>query len=409
MTDRPAPSIGGLLAAAIVLALFSVAPAAAQVWPAPPAGTGAGAEAPGAADAPAAPDGTLDTAPGPAAVPEGLFEVRGIAVDVTAQTAAAAREQALAKGAREAFWQLIDRLTLSSDRAKIGQVSDAQIETMIRDLSVAGEKYSSVRYLATLDFTFKEEEVRSLLGRRNVPYAVTQAKTLVVLPVLRSEGSLVLWEEPNPWFDAWRGLPGGQLVPVMVPLGDLTDVEIIGAEDAAVGEPQKIAEITTRYEASEALVPFAVLSTDAATGASEVAVALTLYGAEGPRRGPTRRYAAGEGENVEQLLARAAEATMTEVQNQWKRENLVIAGNASMESVAVPITGLNDWLTVRRRLERVQTIEKIDVVLLSRSLAVINIHHFGTAEQLGLALEQEDLILRQGAEGLVLTPRPQRS
>ncbi|HSO42015.1 MAG TPA: DUF2066 domain-containing protein [Rhodospirillales bacterium] len=345
-----------------------------------------------------------------AAAPVGLFEVRGVAVDFTAATAAAAREQAVAKGARDAFWQLIDRLTLSSDRAKVGQVSDAEIETMIQDLSVAGEKYSSVRYLATLDFTFKEDEVRSLLSRKGVPYAVTQAKTIVVLPLLRSDDALVLWEEPNPWFGAWRSLPGGQLVPVMVPLGDLTDVEIIGAEEAAVGEPEKIALITTRYQASEALVPFAVLDASTASGAAEVAVALTLYGPEGPRKGPTRRYVAAEGEDVDQLLARAAEATMTEVQNQWKRENLVVAGGqASMESVAVPITSLSDWLTVRRRLERVQTIERIDVVLLSRSLAVINIHHFGTAEQLGLALEQADLILRQGAEGLVLTPRPQRS
>lgn len=396
MTDRRGRSGRQAIAAAILSTLFTVAPAMAQVWPAPPAGAD-----PGVPSA-AAPDAVPTT-------PAGLFEVRGVAVDVTAATAAAAREQALAKGAREAFWQLMDRLTLSSDRAKIGQVSDAQIETMIQDLSVAGEKYSSVRYIATLDFTFNENEVRGLLARKGVPYAVTQARTIVVLPVLRNDGELVLWEEPNPWFGAWRSLPAGQLVPVMVPLGDLTDVEIIDAEQATVGEPQKVAEITTRYQASEALVPFAVLDTETASGAPEVAVALTLYGPDGPRKGPTRRYVAGEGEDVDQLLARAAEATMTEVQNQWKRENLVVAGEASMESVAVPITGLNDWLMVRRRLERVQTIEKIDVVLLSRSLAVINIHHFGTPEQLGLALEQEDLILRQGAEGLVLTPRAQRS
>ncbi len=396
MTDRRAPRGRPTIAAAILLALFCLSPAAAQVWPAPPPGV---EPAPGAAAPPEA----------VAVTPPGLFEVRGVAVDVTAATAAAAREQAMAKGARDAFWQLVDRLTLSSDRAKIGQVSDAQIETMIQDLSVAGEKYSSVRYLATLDFTFNEDEVRSLLSRKGVPYAVTQAKTIVVLPLLRADGTLVLWEEPNPWFGAWRSLPGGQLVPVMVPLGDLTDVEIIGAEDAAVGEPQKVAEITTRYQASEALVPFAVLDTDTASGAAEVAVALTLYGPEGARKGPTRQYGAAEGETVDQLLSRAAEATMTEVQNQWKRENLVRPGDAAIESVAVPITGLSDWLAVRRRLERVQTVEKIDVVLLSRSLAVINIHHFGTPEQLGLALEQEDLILRQGAEGLVLTPRPQRS
>lgn len=387
MTDRHPPRGRLSFIAALFLVLSSLAPASAQVWPQ----AGAGAQTPGGA------------------TPQGLFEVRGIPVDVTAATAAAAREQAMAKGAREAFWQLMERLTLSSDRAKIGQVSDAQIETLIQDLSVAGEKYSSVRYLASLDFTFKEDEVRGLLARKGVPYAVTQAKTLVVLPLLRTEETLVLWEEPNPWFGAWRTLPAGQLVPVMVPLGDLADVETIGAEEAAVGEPQKIAEITTRYEASEALVPFAVLDTETASGAAEVTVALTLYGPDGGRRGPTRRYTAGAGEETDQLLARAAEATMTEVQNQWKRENLVSAGEASMESVSVPIAGLNDWLTVRRRLERVQTIEKIEVVLLSRSLAVINIHHFGNAEQLGLALEQADLTLREGAEGLVLTPRGQGS
>lgn len=407
MTDRRAPGAGWAFAAAILLAVLGLPAAGAEVWPRPATepdvvpGTGSGGEVAAPAEAVAEPMA--------ATTPAGLFEVRGVAVDVTAATAAAARQQAMTKGARDAFWQLIDRLTLSSDRAKIGQVSDAEIETMIRDLSVAGEKYSSVRYLATLDFTFKEDEVRSLLTQKNVPYAVTQARTLVVLPLLRNDGTLVLWEEPNPWFNAWRALPSGQLVPVMVPLGDLTDVETIGAEDTIVGEPEKVAEITTRYQASDALVPFAVLDTNTATGAPEVAVALTLYGPEGPKKGPTRRYVAGEGEDVDQLLARAAEATMTEVQNQWKRENLVSAGQASMESVAVPITGLNDWLMVRRRLERVQTIEKIDVVLLSRTLAVINIHHFGTAEQLGLALEQADLILRQGAEGLVLTPRPQRS
>ncbi|MBL8660250.1 MAG: DUF2066 domain-containing protein [Rhodospirillales bacterium] len=342
----------------------------------------------------------------PTAAQVGLFDVRGIPVDVTAQTAAAAREQAMSKGARDAFWQLIDRMTLSSDRAKVGKVSDAQIETMIRDFSVADEKYSSVRYIATLNYTFKEDEVRLLLAQRGVPYALTRAKTLVVLPVLRSEGSLVLWDEPNPWLAAWRALPGGQLVPVMIPMGDAADMAAIDAEQAAVGDADRMREIALHYGAVDALVPFAVLAPDTGSGAAELTVALTLYGADGARKGPTRRYTATNGESADDLLARAAEATMTEVQNQWKRENLVVASQAAVESVAVPISSLEDWLTVRRRLDGVETIEKTDVVLLTRSHALINIHHYGTAEQLGLALEQADLILRQGAEGLVLTARP---
>ncbi len=342
----------------------------------------------------------------PTAAQVGLFEVRGVPVDVTAATAAAAREQAMTKGARDAFWQVIDRMTLSSDRAKVGKVSDGQIETMIKDFSVADEKYSSVRYLATLNYTFKEEEVRRLLAQKGVPYALTRAKTLVVLPVLRSDGSLVLWEEPNPWLAAWRSLPGGQLVPVMIPLGDAADMAAIDAEQAAVGDGDRMREIALHYGTLDALVPFAVLTPDTGSGTTELAVALTLYDADKARKGPTRRYNTAEGESVEDMLARAAESTMTEVQNQWKRENVVVASQAAIESVAVPISSLDDWLTVRRRLEGVQTIEKTDVVLLTRSHALINIHHYGTTEQLGLALEQADLILRQGAEGLVLTTRP---
>lgn len=342
--------------------------------------------------------------PGSAQV--GLFEVRGIAVDVTAATAAAAREQALSEGARDAFGQILDRVTLSSDRARVGKVSAAQIESMIKDFSVADEKYSSVRYIATLNYTFKEEDVRRLLAQKGVPYAVTRAKTIVVLPVFRGEGDLKLWEEPNPWLAAWRSLPGGQLVPVTVPLGDVNDVSIIDAEEAAVGDAARLREIAIQYGTADALVPFAVLTNNTGAGAAELAVALTLYGVDGSKKGPTRRYSTGAGESVEDMLARAAEATMSEVQNQWKRENLVVATEASVDSVTVPISSLDDWLTVRRRLDQVQTIDKTDVVLLSKTHALVNIHHYGTTEQLGLALEQADLILRQGAEGLVLTARP---
>lgn len=341
----------------------------------------------------------------PGATQVGLFEVRGIPVDVTAATAAAAREQAMSKGAREAFGRLLDRVTLSSDRNKVGKVSESEIETMIKDFSVSDEKFSSVRYLATLNYTFKEEEVRRLLAQKGVPYAVTRAKTIVVLPVFRGDGELKLWEEPNPWLAAWRSLPGGQLVPVMVPLGDVNDVSIIDAEEAAVGDADRLRAIALQYGAVDALVPFAVLTGSAEADVAELAIALTLYGPDGAKKGPTHRYRTGEGESAETMLARAAEATMAEVQNQWKRENLVVASEAAVDAVTVPIASLEDWLTVRRRLDRVQTIDKTDVVLLSRTHALVNIHHYGTTEQLGLALEQADLILRRGSEGLVLTAR----
>ena len=52
---------------------------------------------------------------GSTATAQDVFEVSGVAVDVTAETAAAARARALASGEQRAFEILLDRLTLKSD------------------------------------------------------------------------------------------------------------------------------------------------------------------------------------------------------------------------------------------------------------------------------------------------------
>ena len=65
-----------------------------------------------------------------------------------------------------------------------------------------------------------------VLRRGNVPFSETYARPLVVLPVYHEGDIAVLWDEPNPWLSAWRDLPPADgLQPLMVPLGDLSDMK----------------------------------------------------------------------------------------------------------------------------------------------------------------------------------------
>jgi hypothetical protein len=96
-----------------------------------------------------------------------IYEIQGIAVDVTAGTAAAARKKALADGEASAFRRLLERITLLEDRHRLPTFKGSDISTFVQDFSVADEKTSSVRYLATLSYRFKRRDVRELLISHN--------------------------------------------------------------------------------------------------------------------------------------------------------------------------------------------------------------------------------------------------
>ena len=90
----------------------------------------------------------------------GQFEVLGVTVDVTADSAQTARAQALAAGEKKAFRQLLQRLTLQAYHDRLPDVSAAEITGLIVDFAVADEKASSVRYIAKLDYHFRGAGVR---------------------------------------------------------------------------------------------------------------------------------------------------------------------------------------------------------------------------------------------------------
>jgi hypothetical protein len=336
-----------------------------------------------------------------------IFEVRDVKVDVTAKTAAAAREQALADGEVEAFRLLIERLTLPADRALLPELTRLEIASLVKDFSVAEEKASTVRYLASLDYTFKADKVRRLLVDSGVPYAATRSKPVLVLPVYQSAGVPILWDDPNPWRDAWAARPEwAGLVPTLVPLGDLADIAAIDVQQAVEGDPARLAALARRYGTGDTLVVQAVQEDPAAAGPPELKVSVARYRPEGRVQAQVRKFRAGEGETLDAVFDRAVDAITGQIENDWKQENLLRFDRPSVAAVTVPITALGDWLAVRRRLADVAVLQRIDLVLLSRDQARVNLYYAGTPHQLLVALEQADLsLVQEGAEWVLgLTP-----
>jgi hypothetical protein len=122
-----------------------------------------------------------------------------------------------------------------------------------------------------------------------------------------------------------------------------------------------------------------------------------------------RTFAAAGDESLDQLLRRAAAVLAQQVEDDWKRDNLLQFGRPAVLAVTVRIKSLGDWLVVRKRLTGVAVIRRADLALLSRAVVRINLHYIGESDQLTLALEQADLTLSREADEWILGLRPASS
>ena len=323
-----------------------------------------------------------------------IFTVSPVAVDVTAANATAARDQAIAEGGQRAFRQLLERLTLAADRGRLPKPGAAQINDLVQGFEVAHERRSGVRYLADYTFHFRPEAVRQVLRQAGIGYAETPSKPLIVLPVLRDGERTVLWDDPNPWREAWgRAAPVPGLVPLVRPLGEIEDVEAIDPDAAAHGDDQRLQAISRRYGGDDVLVTQATVKTDGAPHAVDATSTRYSPGMPGTEQSWAAAITANAGESDADMMGRAIAQTLAQVEEAWKRANIIDFRQSGTILARVPAGSLQDWIAVRDRLSGIASVRSSRLVSLDREGARVEISFAGDPAQLRLALAQRDLEL----------------
>jgi hypothetical protein len=337
--------------------------------------------------------GFLATGPGARAQGPDVFTVTGVAVDAKAETAAAAREIALAEGQRQAYRMLLERMTLRADYGRHPRLGQVELTSLVRGIEFEEEKASSVRYIAKLIITFKKREVRNLLRGAELRYSETVSKPILVLPVYESAGAFSLWDDLNPWREAWRTRERRRsLVPLLLPTGDLADVGAISPSQALAGDTARLAAIAYRYGVDDTIVARAAFSVDLATSTPRLEVSLNQFGPSGERT-IIESFVGATRDDVGALLERAVAEITVELEETWKRETLLRFDRANRLSARVPLKRLADWLAVRERLGSVSLVRSIELDGLSKSSAQVILHYLGDPEQLAISLVQHDIEL----------------
>ncbi|HEV8680736.1 MAG TPA: DUF2066 domain-containing protein [Stellaceae bacterium] len=317
-----------------------------------------------------------------------------VTVDATADTVIKAREAARIDGQRRALAAVVEQLSGGGPPAKAPKLDDKAITDLVASFEVANERMSAVRYVADYTFHFRAAEVRRVLGNAGIALGGEPGKPGIVIPVYQSGGQPRLWDDPNPWRDAWEQRPpgAGRLV---VPLGDAGDIAAIDGDRARAEDANALAEIARRNGADETIV---ALAATRGPGDKPSGVDVTVRRYRAGRLVDSRNapFDANPGESARDLLRRAAAAVAAQIESGWKTAPVPGYDQAGSLTAILPIAGLDDWVQARERLAAVPTIRKIALVALSRQEATIEIGYAGSIDQLKDSLAGINLDLVRG-------------
>jgi hypothetical protein len=177
------------------------------------------------------------------------FEVSGIAVDVAARDAEAARMRGW-REAQQLAWEQLWTQTHGSTPPKLG---DAALDGLVSGIVVEDEQIGPQRYIARLGVLFDRVRTGKILGvagnaRRSAP--------LLIIPVQFSGGISQSFETRTQWQKAWaRFRTGDSVIDYVRPTGTGADPLLL--TQAQVGRPGRRwwRMLLDQYGAADVIIP----------------------------------------------------------------------------------------------------------------------------------------------------------
>ncbi|HEX6956524.1 MAG TPA: DUF2066 domain-containing protein [Ferrovibrio sp.] len=312
-----------------------------------------------------------------------------MAVDASADSAAAARPLAIADGQRRAFSQLMRRLTLPEDYGRLPRPTEALLNQTVAGFEIDEERTSATRYIGKITVNFRADAVRRLLQDARLPYSETVSRPVLLIPVWQAPAGEKLWEADNPWRDAWQSRPDGD---GLVPLGVAPPSDSAPSLDRLLANSEDLRGFARQQGFEDVLMVSATLKQQ---DPGNVRIEIYPYHVGGAEFLDRLTTFTSTGGTQEEALLSAAMELSRRIEARWKERTVIDPEKQGQLSAAALFTSLAEWNKLRSALAAVPVVRKVKVLRLSHHDAQLLIAFYGEPNQLAVALAQRDVQLEQ--------------
>ncbi len=357
-----------------------------------------------------------------AARADAVFTVANYPVEASDKNAVAAKDKALGDGQKAAFRSLLKRLVPVTAYKQISRLANVKAADLISGVAVRSERNSSTEYIASLDFSFQADAVRSALQSANIPFIEAQGEPVIVIPVIRQGTPAEAKPDSGPWRAAWTGLDlDHTLTPVK--LDELKPVIHSDTVNMLVdGDDNGLRILTSEYNSKRVLL--AIFEQDIA--AKKVLITLAGQDAVGPIL-LKRTYRVSDGD-LGYTSELAAVVALGVLEGRWKAVQTQGAngatqaaypseqpawsagGGASASGAGEPVTFIAEfnsvaqWNDIRTQLLDTPGVDDVNITTMSDRSADVALRYPGGPQSLANAVGGRGLSLFNTGTGWVLRP-----
>lgn len=309
------------------------------------------------------------------------YVIDNVSVNIKAEETTQARDQAIQQAQQQALRQLLPSLISIKDVIYVPEADKDTITEMIKGFEVHQETMTENSYAAQFRITFYEAKVRDFLKQAGLRLVEDSKLPMMVIPLLRKEEDYILWGEDNPWLQAWNQviLQGGG-VEIMIPLGDLEDMDMIEIEDVIARDYTVLQLLAKKYGAVDIVIMEANIK-------DSKVFEVTMQPVGESNFSEKRKNFSGYTESimmsaVKELIV-GIEDYRTEVKKLPVHELLV----------TYSVSNIQDWLAVKAMLEGLEVVKEVTIQEMNNEYIKLNLSYQVDFDNFSAMLQSEGLAL----------------
>jgi hypothetical protein len=298
------------------------------------------------------------------------FQINDIKVDEIADNSQQARMQAIKKAQKNAFAELLKRLSADISNEKF---SDDEISQLVSALQVKDEKITKNRYIATMDITFNQEYSQFYIGEKILNRKSEKKLKILLIPLYNENGFLKLWQSGNEWMNFWNKLNFRSMVHIELPNGDIDDLTLLNLENIHNISNENFTKLLQHYNVDRIVI--AQLITNYQTISEDAEFSVTLQQLDSPENQTIiDKITSTKSAPKEDTMNYLAQKIIGNLEANWVAFNQAnIKQQTNKQDFLVAIKSLKEWLHTESKIQSLEFLKNYQLNSLSTRYAHITL------------------------------------
>lgn len=320
-----------------------------------------------------------------------IATIDNIQINSKGANATKAREKAISKGQKEAFYKLISRIIINKDEKEIIEFpSEKKIKTMVYSIEIQNEKVVLNKYSATINITFNMDIVTKVLQKQKISYIDESSAPILILPVLYKDNEIIFWDVDNPFKNIWKKfaqeniimsyvIPTGKEIFEQKTLNDpslllsMNDLENILYEDYKIMDFDIISQLKKIYKAEQVFLVAARSYRISNRNYYSADIYFQLLTSEGADK-KTVTYRGKENLPEQSLLLFATRDISQKIEDSWKNMNKNSFRKTLSYKAIFPIVGLSHLISIKNKLKTLSFLKKFEIKELDIDKVLVEVY-----------------------------------